>query len=92
MYIGSFIAFTLLHLAIIKVSKYWSVRKDLRLWVFGSGFWVIGVFLYVVIVDPYANGSLKYMDDDEYIHVFFVMFIPPLFIGAAKHVYEKYIM
>lgn len=90
-YVGSFIAFTLLHLAITKVSKYWSVRKDLRLWVFGSGFWIIGVFLYVAIIDPYNNGSWKYMDDDEYFHMFLVMLIPPLFIGVAKHVYEKYI-
>jgi hypothetical protein len=90
-YVGSFIAFTLLHLAITKISKYWSVRKDLRLWVFGSGFWMVGVFLYVLIVDPYNKGSWKYMDDDEYFHMFLVMLIPPLFVGAAKHVYEKYI-
>jgi hypothetical protein len=90
-YVGSFIVFTLLYWGITKVSKYWSVRKDLRLWVFGSGFWIVGVFLYVIIVDPYNNGSWRYMDDDEYFHMFFVMLIPPIFIGSAKHVYEKYI-
>lgn len=90
-YVGAFIAFTLLHLAITKISKYWSVRKDLRLWVFGSGFWIVGVFLYVLIIDPYDNGSWKYMDDDEYFHMFLVMLIPPFFVGAAKHIYEKYI-
>jgi len=90
-YAGAFIVFTLMHWAITKISKYWSVRKDLRLWVFGSGFWMVGVFLYVLIVDPYYNGSWKYMDDDEYLHMFLVMLIPPLFIGAAKHIYEKYI-
>jgi len=90
-YVGSFIVFTLLYWSITKVSKYWSVRKNLRLWFFGSGFWVVGVLLYVIIIDPYNNGSWRYMDDDEYFHMFLVMLIPPLFVGSAKHVYEKYI-
>lgn len=90
-YVGALIAFTLTHWTITKITKYWSIRKDLRLWVFGSVFWIVGVFLYVLIIDPYNNGSWKYMDVDEYFHMFLVMLIPPLFIGAARHVYEKHI-
>ena len=94
-YVGAFVVFTLLHWVlrwgITKVSKYWSVRRDLRLWVFVSGFWVIGVFLYVIIMDPYNSHVWKYMHDDDYFHMFSVMLIPPLFIGSATHVYEKYV-
>lgn len=90
-YIGSFAAFTFLHWVIVKVARYWGVRKDLRLLVFGSGVWVLSVLLYVIIVDPYNNGSWKYMNADEYFHMFLVMLVPPIFIATAKHIYEKHI-
>ena len=90
-YVGSFAIFTFLHWVITKVSKYWSVRKDLRLWAFGSVFWITGVFLYVIIIDPYNNSSWSYMDYNEYLQMFLVMLVPPLFVGSAKYVYEKYV-
>lgn len=90
-YIGSYIVFTFLNWVITKVAKHWSSRKDLRLWVFGSCIWVIGVLMYVVIIDPYDNRSWAHMNDDEYIHMFLVMVVPPVFFGATRHLYEKYI-
>jgi hypothetical protein len=84
------LSFALLTL-LFKVSKSFSHRKDVRLWVFGSGYWIVGVLLYVIIADPYNNGSWSYMDRDEYFQMFLVMLAPPLFIGSAKHIYENYI-
>lgn len=86
-YVGSFAVFTLLHWIITKVAKYWGVRKDLRIGVFGAGFWIISVLIYVIIMEPYGGR----MYGDEYFHMFLVMLAPPLLFGTAKYVYEKYI-
>lgn len=88
---GSFVALSLLNIAVLKIIPNWKTRKDIRLWCFGSIYWLIGVFLFVAIFDPYNNGSWGYMNDDEWLHMFLVMLVPPIFIGSAKYVYEKHI-
>ncbi|OOY36782.1 hypothetical protein BOV89_10660 [Solemya velum gill symbiont] len=91
-YAGSFLTFTFLHWVIANVLKYWGVRKDLRLWFFGSGVWIVGVLLYVVIIDPYGiERNLEYLDDENYVQIFLVMFPLPLFLGTAMYIHEKYI-
>lgn len=69
----------------------WNTRKDLRLWVFGSAVWIVGVLLYVIMIGPYSNSRRNYMNADEFLHMFMVMLLPPLFVGTARYVYEKYI-
>jgi len=81
--------YLLLHLAVTRIIPNWHKRKDLRFWSFGSLYWAIGVFLYVALFDPYNDGSWKYMDD--WGHMFFTMIAPPIFIGSAIYIYQKYI-
>jgi len=61
--------------------------KMIRLWCFGSVCWMVGIFVIVLFFDPYGSR----MDDDEVIHMYMVMLIPPLLIGLAQYVYKKYI-
>lgn len=75
-----------------KKENWWRSRsKGFRLWCFVSVIWAAAVFLFVLGFDPYGNGSWSYMDDDEYFRMFFVMLVPPLFFGAAKYAYDRWV-
>jgi hypothetical protein len=51
----------------------------------------VGVFLHVWLADPYDSGGLTYMSDDEADHVFGMMIVPPLFLGALWFGYKRFV-
>ncbi len=61
-----------------------------RTWVFACVVWIIGVALFVLVFDPYNNGSLSYMDSDEVAQVLLVMALPVM-AGIAKVAYDKFV-
>ncbi len=67
------------------------LSKDSKKWIFWSLFWATAVLLYTLGLDPFNNGSWDYMDSDEYSTLFFVMFVPPLFLFISKKIYGKFI-
>lgn len=90
--VGTYFILTLLHLFIKMIAKDWNTRKDLRLWSFGSAVWIAGVLLFVIVIGPYSNNSRRdYMNADEFAQMLMIMLFPPLFLGLAKYVYDKYI-
>jgi len=86
-----YVFFTIVHVIRTKIEtkiiSEWNFRKDIRLWCFGSLVWAIGVFLFVLLFDPY-DGCM-YSDDQFKVILF--MLIPPLFVGSAKYIYDKYV-
>jgi hypothetical protein len=71
--------------------NWWRRRShNFRRWIFGSVIWVVFVFLFVAIFDPFTNGSWYYMEDDEYNKMFFTMSIPWI-AGGIKYLYEKFV-
>lgn len=73
-------------------TSWWRRRSaGFRLWSFGSVLWALGVLFFVIAFDPYNNGDWSYMDEDEYFHMLFVMFGPPLFLGASIYAYAKWV-
>ena len=74
------------------VSRGWRGRsKAFRNWAFGSFFWVIGTFLFALFFDPYDVGGWSGMDEDEIFHMFSVMIVPSLFLGAAWFGYKRFV-
>ncbi len=67
------------------------LSKDSKKWLFWAVFWAMSVLLYTWGLDPFDNGSWKYMDGDEYSTLFFVMFVPPLFLFVSKKIYDRFI-
>lgn len=67
------------------------LSKDSKTWLFWTVFWAMSVLLYTWGLDPFDNGSWNYMDDDEYSTLFFVMFVPPLFLFVSKKIYDRFI-
>jgi hypothetical protein len=88
---STFVGLSLLNMMVIKIIPNWKARKDIRLWCFCSFFWIAGVFLFVAVLDPYNNGSWSSMRNDEWMHMYLIMLVPPAFAGSAKYVYEKFI-
>lgn len=71
-----------------QTTNWWRRRsKGFRLWCFSSFTWAAAVFLLVLAIEPYGS----YMEDEEYFNMLLIMFMPPLFIGAAKYAYEKWV-
>lgn len=71
--------------------NWWRRRShNFRRWIFGSVTWVVSVYLFVAIFDPFNNGSWSYMDGDDYNKMFFTMSIPWL-AGGIKYLYEKFV-
>jgi hypothetical protein len=71
--------------------NWWRRRThDFRRWIFGAVTWVVLVFLFVVMFDPFNNGSWSYMDDDDYSKMYFTMSIPWL-AGGIKYLYDKFV-
>lgn len=68
-----------------------SLPKESKQWLFWGVFWAASVLLYTIGFDPFNNGSWDFMDSDEYSTLFFVMFVPPLFLFVAKKVYDKFV-
>lgn len=74
---------------VINRSGWWrSKSRIFRIWVFSSSIWIVLVFLFVLIFDPFNNGEWRYMNGDEYTKMFFVMAIPIL-AGGLTYLYEK---
>jgi len=82
--VGMFIVLTVLS----GIIDNWRDSFLVRAFSFGTMFWGLGVFLSVVILDPFDYGN---MGDDEFIHMFSIMFAPPVFIATATYVYRRYI-
>ncbi len=70
------------------LSRRWRKRsKDFRVWVFGSFFWALGTLLFVGLVEPYGSR----MNNGETFHMFSVMIVPPLFLGALWFGYKRFV-
>lgn len=50
---------------VIKIIPNWVSRKDIRMWCFASLYWVVGVFFFVIMFDPYNIGGFSRMDGGE---------------------------
>ena len=61
--------------------------KEFRAWAFGSFFWAMGTFLFVALFNPYGG----YMRDEDVWHMFTMMILPPLFLGAAWFGYKRFV-
>lgn len=85
--LGTFSILTLIHYGLREIIPNWKTRKDIRLWSFCSGCWVIASHLYFFMYEYYGEK----MYADEWMHLWSVTFIPPLFIGIGGYVYEKHI-
>ncbi|MDO8273635.1 MAG: DUF2569 family protein [Gammaproteobacteria bacterium] len=54
---------------VMKVSWWRSKSKEFRLWCFTSMIWTIVVLLFVIVFNPYNDGSLFNMDDSDYFNM-----------------------
>jgi p-aminobenzoyl-glutamate transporter AbgT len=73
-------------------SHWWrSKSKDFRVWSFGSSLWATGLLLFVILADPYGEGGVSFMDDDELVHMVSMMVIPPLFLGALWFGFKRFV-
>lgn len=71
-----------------KAPSWWSARSKLfRMWIFGSITWSTAILLFVIGSEPYGSR----IDDDESFQMLFIMFVPPLFVGAATYGYNRWI-
>lgn len=70
------------------ISRRWQGRsKAFRAWAFGSFFWAVGTLLFVWLAEPYG----RWMDKEEFWHMFSVMIVPPLFLGAVWFGYKRFV-
>ena len=82
------VAATIAIAVIVFVARRWRRKsKAFRVWVFGSFFWAVGTLLYIWLVEPYGSR----MNDDEVWHMFSVMIVPPLFLGAVWFGYKRFV-
>jgi len=65
--------------------------KAFRTWAFAGVCWLIGVFLFVFLMEPYGNGGLSDMEPSDFLHMLGVMLIPPLFFGGAWFGYKRFV-
>ena len=73
-------------------SNLWHRRsKEFRAWVFGSVSWAAGTFLFVLLAEPYGVPISRMNIDEEILHMFGVMLIPPLFLGAVWFGYKRFV-
>lgn len=87
----SYAVLSVVHLALLH-AKPWEQRgMPFRLWIFGSGCWVVGAFLIILLFDPYNIGSWSYMSADEWVHMFMVLLAPPAFLGSATYIYLNFV-
>lgn len=70
-------------------NNWWRNRsKQFRAWVFGSIVWIIFVFLYALVFEPFGYDGLSYMDVEQFFQMFFIM-AAPLLAGGIKYAYDK---
>lgn len=70
--------------------KFHNLSKLDRQIFFGALVWSAGILIYTIGMDPFDNGSWEWMDNEEYSKLFFVMFVPPLFVGLSIKIYDKF--
>lgn len=76
------------------LSPRWRRRsKAFRTWAFASVCWVIAVFFYVFLADPYAElfNNDEMTSDQIMLHMFSVVLIPPAFFGGAWFGYKRFV-
>lgn len=61
--------------------------RGFRQFVFGTGCWSAAVLLYTILFEPYGSR----MSDDDMLHMLSIAFLVPAAIGAAVHIYKKYV-
>ena len=70
------------------ISRRWGRKsKFFRAWTFGCFFWALGTLLFILLVNPYGSR----MDGGEVLHMFSVMIVPPLFLGAVWRGYKRFV-
>lgn len=83
----TFIFLTIIHI-IFNEYKPWHLRSKLfRITCFLSTTWIIATFIFVGLFSPY-NGR---MNDEDYLHMFAVAFIIPIFFSSAIYIYKRFI-
>ena len=76
---------------IYRIVLNWGGNYMVRLWVFGVIVWMLGSLSLMWIVNYYEYNSVISMIEDSYPYISLIMFFPPLFVGSALFVYNKYI-
>ena len=69
---------------------WWRTKSKLfRLWAFGSILWLILVFLFILVFNPFGR-YLGNLDEEEILQMVFVMVIP-IAAGGIKYIYDKHV-
>lgn len=91
----SFVAFTVLNIAINEIYIVWNTSRELRLRTFGGICWFVFVLIFVLLFDPYNTGDsmyiFTYLSSDEQAHLLSIMFVPPALLIAIRAWYVKHI-
>jgi MFS family permease len=76
---------------IYRIVLNWGGNYIVRLWVFGVIVWMLGSLGVMWIVNYYEYNSFISMIKISYPYISLIIFFPPLFVGSALFVYNKYI-
>jgi len=64
-----------------------ALGRPVRTWVVGGLVWAIGVPVFAYAFNSYGSS----MSDDELAHMWFLMLVPPLFVGAVVIAWNRYV-
>ena len=81
---GTYVLLTIAHLVAYEYKPWWERSKLFRLYCFLAGCWAVGFIIFVELFNPYH-------DSWDYLHMFSVALVPPVFIGIAMYLYLKFI-
>ena len=89
---GAFVFLTSLHLFVAEY-KPWRQRSfQFRLFCFCCMSWVLGAFLFVVLLDPFGSGDLSYTINRHWPKILSICTVPPAFVGLMMYVYNKFVV
>lgn len=90
MIIFNFVTFAILtftHIAILEAKPWRSRSKVFRVWCFFSGCWFVGI----PVIYMFSDDGLPDWGADRFLHMLLIMFLPPVLIGLATYIYQKYV-
>lgn len=82
---GTYALLTTVHLAISEYKPWRERSKSFRMYWFLSGFWAIGVIVFVGLFEPYGYRSWN-----NHLHMLSVVLAPLALVGIAMYTYQRY--
>jgi len=83
----TFAILTVIHIAILEAKPWRSRSKVFRVWCFLSGCWIVGIPL----MNMLSDDGLADLWSDRFNHMLLIMLLPPISIGLATYIYQKYV-